>query len=246
MFFILSKILSFLIKPVIWIFILLVLILKEKSKKYIYILLFVFYFFSNSYIVDNISKQWEIKPKNISDLSSNYKYGIVLGGFSSYNKDVKHIDFNEFSDRLITAIELYNLQKIDTILISGGNGLLINDGMKESEWTYNFLLNFGVDSNRIIIENRSRNTMENASYTADIINDNKETSLLITSAVHMRRAKMCFSKNNITVDVFTTDNTSSDILLTFDYLLIPNSVALKKWEFLIHEWIGFMIYKIKF
>ena len=246
MFFILSKILSFLIKPVIWIFILLVFILKEKAKKSIYILLFVFYFFSNSYIVDNISKQWEIKPKNISDLSSNYKYGIVLGGFSSYNKDVKHIDFNEFSDRLITAIELYNLQKIDTILISGGNGLLINDGMKESEWTYNFLLNFGVDSNRIIIENRSRNTMENASYTADIINDNKETSLLITSAVHMRRAKMCFSKNNITVDVFTTDNTSSDILLTFDYLLIPNSVALKKWEFLIHEWIGFMIYKIKF
>lgn len=246
MFFILSKILSFLIKPVIWIFFLLVLTLKEKAKKSIYILLFVFYFFSNSYIVDNISKQWEIKPKNIADLSSNYKYGIVLGGFSSYNKDVKHIDFNEFSDRLITAIELYNLQKIDTILISGGNGLLINDGMKESEWTYNFLLNFGIDSNRIIIENRSRNTMENASYTADIINDNKETSLLITSAVHMRRAKMCFSKNNITVDVFTTDNTSSDILLTFDYLLIPNSVALKKWEFLIHEWIGFMIYKIKF
>jgi len=246
MFFILSKILSFLIKPVIWIFILLVFILKEKAKKSIYLLLFVFYFFSNSYIVDSVSKQWEINPKNISDLSSNYKYGIVLGGFSSYNKDVKHIDFNEFSDRLITAIELYNLQKIDTILISGGNGLLINDGMKESEWTYNFLLNFGIDSNRIIIENRSRNTMENASYTADIINDNKETSLLITSAVHMRRAKMCFSKNNITVDVFTTDNTSSDILLTFDYLLIPNSVALKKWEFLIHEWIGFMIYKIKF
>ena len=246
MFFILSKILSFLIKPVIWIFILLVFILKEKAKKSIYLLLFVFYFFSNSYIVDSVSKQWEINPKNISDLSSNYKYGIVLGGFSSYNKDVKHIDFNEFSDRLITAIELYNLQKIDTILISGGNGLLINDGMKESEWTYNFLQNFGIDSNRIIIENRSRNTMENASYTADIINDNKGKSLLITSAVHMRRAKMCFTKNNITVDEFTTDNTSSDILLTFDYLIIPNAVALKKWEFLIHEWIGFIVYRIKF
>ena len=246
MFFILSKILSFLIKPVIWIFILLVLILKEKSKKSIYILLFIFYFFSNSYIVDSVSKQWEVNPKNISDLASNYKYGIVLGGFSSYNKDVKHIDFNEFSDRLITAIELYNLQKIDTILISGGNGLLINDGMKESEWTYNFLQNFGIDSNRIIIEPYSRNTMENASYTADIINDNKEKSLLITSAVHMRRAKMCFTKNNITVDEFTTDNTSSDILLTFDYLLIPNAVALKKWEFLIHEWIGFIVYRIKF
>lgn len=169
-----------------------------------------------------------------------------MGGFSSYNKDVKHIDFNEFSDRLITAIELYNLQKIDTILISGGNGMLINDGMKESEWTYNFLQNFGIDSNRIIIENRSRNTMENASYTADRINDNKEKSLLITSAIHMRRAKMCFSKNNIKVDEFTTDNTSSGILLTFDYLLIPNAVALKKWEFLIHEWIGFIVYRIKF
>ena len=112
MFFILSKILSVLIKPVIWIFILLVLILKEKSKKSIYILLFIFYFFSNSYIVDSVSKQWEIKPTNISSLSSNYKYGIVLGGFSSYNKDVKHIDFNEFSDRLITAIEFTIYKKL--------------------------------------------------------------------------------------------------------------------------------------
>jgi uncharacterized SAM-binding protein YcdF (DUF218 family) len=88
--------------------------------------------------------------------------------------------------------------------------------------------------------------MENASYIAKIIKNNQEKSLLITSAIHMRRAKMCFSKNNIKVDEFTTDNTSSGILLTFDYLLIPNAVALKKWEFLIHEWIGFIVYRIKF
>ena len=68
--------------------------------------------------------------------------------------------------------------------------------MKESEWTYNFLLNMGIDSNRIIIEPYSRNTMENASYTAKIIKNNQEKSLLITSAIHMRRAKMCFTKNN--------------------------------------------------
>ena len=176
MFYIISKILAFLSKPIIWIFILLInaLIFKTKRRKMLYITLFIFYLFTNSFIADKCSRIWETSPILISSLKHKYKYGIVLGGYSSYNKTIQHINFNDSGDRLISALELYKLGKIEKIIISGGNGDLINDGMMESEWSKSFLLNMGVEIEDMLLENSSRNTMENAQKTA--INAGKPTA----------------------------------------------------------------------
>ena len=249
MFFITSKLLSFLSKPIIWLFFLLIstLIFKKKRKKLIYITIFIFYFFTNNFIVDHCSRIWETPQKSISSLTNDYKYGIVLGGYSSYNKKIEHINLNANGDRLISAIELYRLNKIKKIIISGGNGDLINNGMKEAEWSKDLLLNLGVKNKDIIFESESRNTMENAQNTARLIkNDLYKKSLLITSAQHMRRAKFCFNINNFYVDCYPTDCTSDDIMLSFNYLVLPNIDALRKWETIIHELIGYIVYKIKF
>ena len=249
MFFIASKLLAFLTEPIIWIFILLTatLIFKTKRRTLLIYTISIFWVLSNGFIADESAKAWETSPKSISSLKHNYKYGIVLGGYSSYNKEIQHIDFNDSGDRLISAIELYKLGKIEKIIVSGGNGELINNGMKESEWSKSFLIQMGVESKDIILENSSRNTMENAQNTAILMGINKtQKSLLITSAVHMKRAKFCFKKNNFNIDCYPTDFTNSDITLTVDYLFIPNIDALEKWEGLIHEWIGYIVYKIKF
>ena len=249
MFFIISKLLSFLLKPILWILILLTsaLIFKNKRKKLLYITLFVLYFFTNSFIADSISRIWEVSPKAISSLSNNYKYGIVLGGYSSYNTEIEQINLNESGDRLISAIELYNLGKIEKIIISGGNGELINNGMKEAEWSKEFLINMGVKKMDILLESSSKNTMENAQNTAVLIkNDLFKKSLLITSSQHMRRAKFCFNQNNFNLDCYPIDCTSTDIILSYDYLVIPNINALYKWETIIHEFIGYIVYRIKF
>ena len=53
----------------------------------------------------------------------------------------------------------------------------------------------GIPENDIIIENKSRNTHENAFYTAQLFEKNgfsKSNNLLITSSMHMRRAQACF------------------------------------------------------
>jgi len=249
MFFIISKLLSFLLKPILWILILLTsaLIFKNKRKKLLYITLFVLYFFTNSFIADSISRIWEAAPKAISSLSNNYKYGIVLGGYSSYNTEVEQINLNESGDRLISAIELYNLGKIEKIIISGGNGELINNGMKEAEWSKEFLINMGVKKMDILLESSSKNTMENAQNTATLIeNDLSKKSLLITSSLHMKRAKFCFNQNNFNIDCYPTDCTSYNGVLSFGYLFIPNVDALEKWETIIHELIGYIVYIIKF
>ena len=249
MFFITSKVLSFVIKPIVWIFIFLSssLIFKKKRKTIIYITFFTFYILTNSFIADGLSKIWEVPPKSIVSLKKNYKYGIVLGGYSSYNNAAQHIDFTASGDRLISAIELYKLDKIEKIILSGGNGNLIQNSMKESEWSREILLNMGVEKKDIILENKSRNSMENAQNTIRLIGkDISGKSLLITSANHMRRAIFCFNKNNCNIDHYPTDCTNPDIELSFNYLFIPNINALEKWESILHECIGYIVYRIKF
>ena len=249
MFFILSKLLSFIIKPTFWIFLLIIysLYFKKSRKKILIISAFLFWFFSNEFIVNQVYNYWEDSPKSISEMDQNYDYGVVLGGFSGYDKKKNRVEFNDCGDRLFYAIQLFHSGKIKNILVSGGNGQLLNNGHMESEWSKDFLIKCGIPKKNILIENKSRNTWENALYTSKFFKNKKNKKiLLITSAWHMKRAMFCFDKNNIKVDSFSTDYTKGDIKINLEYLIMPNSTSLVRWETLIKEMIGNIVYRIKF
>ena len=247
MFYITSKLLSFLIQPIIWIFILLIITLLYKSqrRKILIISISLFYFFCNSFIADEATRLWEVK-RFIPKLT--YDVGIVLGGISDYDKITKAHNFNKNADRLMDAEQLYHKGIIKKIMLSGGNGLLCNDGYIESEAMRDYLLANKIPINDIIIENTSRNTIENAMNSAEILKEeyNEGLFLLITSANHMRRAQMCFNKANLETTAFPTDCTTSYRSTDYEYLLFPRVEALERWQDLIHEWIGYIVYKIKF
>ena len=248
MFFILSKILSFLLKPTFWILLLIIsaIIFKNRRKKLLYISLFAFWFFGNGYIADIAYRIWEDDAIAISEIKTTYDYGIVLGGFSGYDNKKDRIEFNDCGDRLSSAIQLYKKGIIKKILISGGNGQLINEGYLEADWSKKFLLDIGIPEEDIIIENKSRNTYENAKYTSELLEGDIGNLLLITSAWHMKRADLCFQKFNLDCDKFPTDYTTKDKQFDLSYLFLPNSSSYEKWETLIKEWVGFVVYKIKF
>ena len=249
MFFIVSKILSFFIKPIFWILLLLIssLFFKKRRKTLLIISVCAFWFFGNSLIVDLAYKIWEEDVISISEVKETYDYGVVLGGFSGYDETKKRIDFNECGGRLFYAIQLYNLGKIEKILISGGNGQLINEGYKEADWSKNFLIDCGIPEEDIVIENKSRNTWENAKFTSQIlINEGDVTLLLITSAWHMKRASYCFTQNYMDVDKFSTDYTWESISFDLEYILLPSSGSFEKWETLIKEMIGNLVYRIQY
>ena len=85
MFYIISKLLAFLSKPIIWVFILLIsaLIFKSKSRKLLIYSLITFYVFSNSFIADSCSRMWETPRFYPTEI---YDVGIVLGGIADYDK----------------------------------------------------------------------------------------------------------------------------------------------------------------
>ncbi len=246
MFFIISKLLAFLIKPIIWVFILLsMLIFKSKSKRLLYFTLFIFYLLTNSFIADSCSRLWEIprfKPE------STYDVGIVLGGLADYDKITKAHNFNKYADRLMDAEQLYHQGIIKKIMLSGGSGMVFHDEYIEANSMKEYLIRNKIPDEAILIENTSRNTKENALNSSIILKKKfpNGSFLIITSAHHMRRAQFCFNKTKIKTTAFPTDCTNSYTNFNFEYLFLPRTEALETWESLIHEWIGYIIYRIKF
>jgi uncharacterized SAM-binding protein YcdF (DUF218 family) len=250
MFFILSKILAFLIKPIIWVFILLIWGLKAKNpvrkKKILWTTVLVFYFFSNAFITDEFVRLYEDRNQTYSELTEVYDVAIVLGGFSDYDSTQELVQFHSATDRLMHGIKLYKTKRAKKIMIVSGSGKIMKPNEKEALFIGDFLLKIGIPAKDIIIESESNNTRENALNSAQILNEkyNDGKFLLVTSAIHMPRAKRCFKEAGIIVTTLSVDQQSGPRKYLLDHLFIPNIDSFNRWESLIKEWVGFIVYKM--
>lgn len=249
-FFILSKIFNFIFTPYSWIFALLIWSLLTKKtqqrKKLLIFSILVFYFFSNSFLLDEAMRLWEKPPVKIDTNKQHYTYVVVLGGMMSYyDTKAKQIGFNRSVDRLMQGLKIVNKKIADTLIFSGGDGSILKTIGPEAKYVKMYLGEIALDTSRIKIESISQNTYENAKYTSNLINVNKNQNiLLITSAFHLRRAIGCFERQGFTVDYYPADRISGKRKFTFDHLFIPQIEAMEKWSLLIHEISGYIIYKI--
>ena len=247
MFFILSKILHFLLDPLVWIVILLLWGLISKRKKILVIATATLLFFSNPFIINELLQWWEIPSVKKENLNKDYEAGIVLGGFIKfYNSDMERANFGAGADRLMQTIDLFNTGKIEKIIITSGSGRLTDQSFREAEIAKNLLREINLPDNKILTESNSRNTFENAKYTAELIEEKNLQGpfLLITSGYHMRRSLAVFENAGIQVDPYPVDVLSGKRTFTPDKLIIPSAEALASWNVLIHEWVGFLVYEI--
>ena len=252
MFFYISKIISFLFTPVIWVFALLLLALllrdTKRRKKTLIWAIALFYFFSNSFILEELNRIWEIPATKYKELKT-YDAGIVLGGILNYDVEFDRIQFERGADRLFQAVELYKTGAIKKIFFVGGSGSIEFSNIKEGVFVRRYLLTIGIPDKDIWIENESRNTRENAVFAERFLQQHEFTGgkfLLITSGMHMRRALACFKEVGINADPYSVDRqASSERRFTLDHLFIPNVGTFASWDALIHEWIGIVVYKIQ-
>ena len=251
MFFILSKVLDFIISPIIWVLISLAagLLAKQPKRKRKALLagFFMLLFFTNPFILNQVMHAYEFRSFKSADITKQYDVAIVLGGATRYfNSETIRPVYGSGVDRLIQAVDLYKSKKVKKILLTGGSGYLLNQNFKEADLLRKVLQNMAVADSDIIIENQSRNTYENAKMTAAILRTTKYGSsyLVITSAFHVRRTKGCFEKQNIVATYYPVDEHSGAFELTPDKMFVPNEGALNSWNLLIHEWIGLLSYKM--
>jgi uncharacterized SAM-binding protein YcdF (DUF218 family) len=98
--------------------------------------------------------------------------------------------------RVAHAVCVAEARRIETLLLSGGNG---GDDMQmwpsEAAVMRELVLASGIAEERIVTEERSRNTFENGVYTHRIARDRGWRRLtIVTDAWHMRRALYVFRR----------------------------------------------------
>jgi len=248
MFFFFSKILEFFIYPLTWILACLIagLIIKKQplKKRLLIASAILLLIFTNDFLLNQFASRWDIHTSDLKR-SDNYSCAIVLGGFSSEGKDGKFL-FNVSADRFIQGLKLFSTGKVSHILISGGNGTLISDGMPESDWVKTQLKLFNVPDSCILIENRSRNTIENAAFTKPILQKAglKAPYLLVTSGFHMRRSLGIFKKEQINVIPYPC-NYMAGMGNTSPADFVPDGGALVLWDVYIKEVVGMLVNKLR-
>lgn len=252
LFFYLSKLLAFLLSPMFWAFGVLVYALltknPQRAKKMMITSLLILYLCSNSFLVDECYRAWEPVTKDYLMQKNEYAAAIVLGGIGDIDLRRKQINFGSGGDRLFQVLPLYHKGYIQHIVFTGGSGSIEFPEKKEGLYVKKYLLSIGVPDSVLFIESESRNTYQNAMLTKQLLDSVglKGKFLLVTSGSHMPRSLAIFKKAGFEhIDPFVTNRHSGYRRFTPDHLLVPNPGAMMSLQALFHEWVGFIIYKLR-
>ncbi len=253
MFFILSKILYFLIQPINWVIGLMAYSLFSKKparkRKALMWALILALLFTNRLLFNQVAKIWEVRTITADQIDEPYDIGILLGGYSNGQILPQHdrMNFSTRSNRFLNAFELYKTGKVKKLLLTGGSGDLLQNAPGEAAKVKEFLVRTGVPPEDIIVENESKNTWENAVNTKKILDKDYPNArcLLITSAWHIRRAEGCFIKTGIDCTPFSVDFFTEKDRLAPENALIPDRYGFQLWEYMIKEWVGYLAYMAK-
>jgi uncharacterized SAM-binding protein YcdF (DUF218 family) len=249
--FLFSKLLHFLTIPAFWVGLLWVLALwirRENWRKRLKVsALVVTVFFTNNFIFKEFVRLWEYHGVRASEMPEA-RVGVVLGGMTEFNNDLDRLSLRRGSDRIWQAMELYQLGKIEYILISGDEGYVTDRGLNEAMRLREELVVRGIPRDAILVDSLSKTTYENAVQSAKIIREkfgNTKDVVLITSSVHMRRSLACFERQGIQALPYATDQyTGPKRHYHWDEYVIPYYSTLVDWQALTHEWIGMCWYKL--
>ena len=88
--------------------------------------------------------------------------------------------------RLDTAIEYLEENPETICIVSGGQG--VNEPFSEAEGMANYLIENGIEKDRILLENKSKNTVQNMQYSSALMDETYNSVGIVTNNFHMFRA----------------------------------------------------------
>jgi uncharacterized SAM-binding protein YcdF (DUF218 family) len=168
---------------------------------------------------------------------------VVLGGAIDPESAATRgaADLNEAAERITVVAELARKFPSARILYSGGSGRLFG-GAAEAQFAGALIETFGVPESRLILEDQSRNTAENAIFSLRLaIPKPGERWLLVTSAYHMPRSMGAFRKAGFAVEAYPVDYRTRgavDLLIPFDDV----AAGLRRTDTATREWAGLLAY----
>jgi len=143
--------------------------------------------------------------------------------------------------RLVKGVEIARALRIPLVL-SGGNGEPFATRLNDADVMASAACAMGMPKQQVIVENSSRNTLENSQAVRRIVKGDR--IVLATSAYYMRRAVAMFARRGFTVTPAPTYQHVQRKRYGI-YLLIPRSGALEGSARAIAEWLGMAWWKMR-
>ena len=151
---------------------------------------------------------------------------------------------NESAERMTAVAALARRYPRARIVFSGGDASLLGNAPTEARFALPLLESFGVPRARVELEARSRNTHENAMFSAALAKPKPgERWLLVTSAFHMPRSVGCFRQAGFAVEPYPVDwrtHGRDDLWRPFGAV----SAGLARTDAAVREWIGLVVYRL--
>ena len=170
---------------------------------------------------------------------------IVLGGTENAVRSAlwNQVEMGDAAERDLALLMLARRYPDARLVFSGGSGSMADQGHKAVEVVKRLCEEQGVDLSRVVLEGRSRNTYENATYSKALVQPGPgETWILVTTAWHMPRSVGSFRKAGWPILPYPVDHwTDRGHLLRIDPGLADH---LRDLTYGVKEWIGLVAYYV--
>lgn len=144
---------------------------------------------------------WDIHRVGHLDRDRSADCAIVLGAAAWHNKPSPVL-----RERLNHAITLFRDRKINFLILTGGYGK--DAPFSESEVGLEYCVDQGIPREKIRVERKSLNTIDNLREARDIMKDEGwQTALLVSDPWHLKRARRMAS--DLGLEVYVTATPSS-------------------------------------
>lgn len=187
------------------------------------------------------------RPLAPEDVPPGRSVVVLLGSGSRTRRDWSDRTYSFLdaigAERTLESARIYSLVQPDWIISSGGPQDPEDSDAPSGLTMKTALVELGVPADRIIVEQESRNTREEAVIVARMLPALKvEHVILVTSAVHMRRSVGVFRAAGLPViPAIAREPVYSDWTLS----LLPTETGLRQSALVVHEIAGLVYYRIR-
>ena len=167
---------------------------------------------------------------------------VLGGGIAPPSGKSAEVDLNAAADRVWFAARLFHAGKAPLVLVSGGSDPE-RDAYSEAHASAVFLADLGVPAQAIVLEEASRNTRQNAAFSAALLKARGINHiLLVTSALHMLRAMALFAAQGLQATPAPTDFEALQLPPPGVLAWLPDALALdlsgRAMKEIVGKWVG--------
>ena len=179
-----------------------------------------------------------------ADLTGSDITGIIMLGGSEDGRAGRRelAGLNEAAERYTEGAALARRLPNARVVLSGGSAAVFASEPPEAETAARLFEALGIAKDRITLETASRDTYENATFTARLIKPTAgQRWLLVTSAWHMPRAIGCFRRAGVPVEAWPVDFRTSS---RFQPLRFHTALTegWRRIDFIAREYVGLVVY----